>query len=198
MPQPPVPATRGSLLALGPERVEEVLREAVILATLITHPYLIRRFESAVERLELTGDGHLSLRAVILANTDADAGRLNEQLTNAAPDALDALFAQTHIQNAPPVRNTTDAELAMLGLAEELAKLEALRGARREIEDAVEDMSGLPDEGLTWRVSQSAFARHRADHPPREDANDLGEDRSALSKHLQNLIDGQVWVKKGR
>ena len=86
--------------------------------------------------------------------------------------------------------------MAMLCLAEELAKLDAHRGARKEIEDAVEDLSGLADEGLTWRLSQSALARHRADNPPREDAADLGEDRSALSKHLQNMIDGQIWVKK--
>jgi len=24
----------------------------------------------------------------------------------------------------------------------------------------------------------------------------MGEDRAALSKHLQNLIDGEIWVKK--
>jgi len=56
----------------------------------------------------------------------------------------------------------------------------------------------LPDEGLTWRLGQATLARHRADHPARTDAADLGEDRAALSNHLQRLIDGQVWVKKTR
>jgi DNA primase len=94
------------------------------------------------------------------------------------------------------VRNRTDKEMATLCLAEEFAKLTAHRGARREIEDAVEDLDSLADEGLTWRLSQAAAARHRADNPSREDAADLGEDRTALMNHLQNLIDGQIWVKK--
>ena len=40
-PQNALASTRGSLLATAPDRIEEVLREAVILATLIVHPGLI-------------------------------------------------------------------------------------------------------------------------------------------------------------
>jgi DNA primase len=101
-----------------------------------------------------------------------------------------------HVQIAPPVRNRTDVDLATLCLAEEMAKLDAHRAARREIEDAVLDLTGLADEGLTWRLSQAAEARHRADHPARDDANDMGEDRAALSSHLQALIVDRVWEKK--
>jgi DNA primase len=172
------------------------LREAVILATLIVHPSLIHRFESALERLDLTGPDHNRLRDCLLASASESSDKLRQNLEQDAHGALETLFARTHVQIAPPVRNADDTELAMLCLAEELAKLDAHRGARKEIEDAVEDLSGLADEGLTWRLSQAALARHRADHPPREDATDLGEDRSALSKHLQNLIDGEIWVKK--
>ena len=191
-------STKGSLLATANPHVEEQLREAVILATLITHPGLIARFESALERVALTSDDHLTLRRLILANAGADAAGLHDQIRAIAPTALDALMARPHVLIAPPVRNRADAELATLCLAEELAKLEARRAARREIEDAVEDMSGLADEGLTWRITKATEARHRADHPAREDAADLGEDRGALSNHLQNLIDGRVWEKKSR
>ena len=118
--------------------------------------------------------------------------------TETAPAALDALLARPHVSIAPPVRNTEDRELATLCLAEELAKLDAQRGARREIEEAVEDLGGLPDEGLTWRLSKAAEARHRSEKPDRADATDLGEDRLALSRHLQSLIDSEVWVKKNR
>ncbi len=200
--QPPIlnalPSTKGSLLATANREVEEQLREAVILATLITHPGLIARFESALERVALTTDDHLTLRRLILANAGADAASLHDQIRASAPTALDALMARPHVLIAPPVRNRADAELATLCLAEELAKLEARRGARREIEEAVEDMSGLADEGLTWRLTKATEARHRADHPAREDAADLGEDRGAMSSHLQNLIDGRVWEKKNR
>ena len=131
-----------------------------------------------------------------MTHRDDDAPHLQAWIEQTAPAALAALMARPHVSIAPPVRNHTDIELATLCLAEELAKLDAHRGARREIEEAVEDMSGLADEGLTWRLTKAAEARHRADHPDREDAADLGEDRTALSNHLQSLIDGKVWEKK--
>ncbi len=193
---PPVASTKGSALATGTTRMDEHLREAVILATLIVHPGLIRRFESALERVVMTHDDHADLRRILLAHRDDDAARLHGLIAEQAPAALAALMARPHVAIAPPVRNHADTDLATLCLAEELAKLDAHRGARREIEEAVEDMSGLADEGLTWRLTQAAAARHKADHPDREDAADLGEDRTALSNHLQSLIDGKVWVKK--
>ena len=189
-------STRSSLLAQGTGPVDEILREAVVLATLILHPALIRRFESALERLDLTGDDHDTLRQMILAG--AEMPDLHYRIAQSAPAALDALLGRPHVAIAPPVRNTADHELAALCLAEELAKLEARRGARREIEDAMEDMDGLPDEGLTWRLSQAAEARHRSERSGQNDSADLGEDRTALSRHLQGLIDSQVWIKKNR
>jgi DNA primase len=189
-------STRSSLLAQAQGPVEEVLREAVILATLILHPALIHRFESALERLDLTGDDHETLRGLIL--THADCVDLHARIAATAPTALDLLLSRPHVAIAPPVRNTGDDDLAALCLAEELAKLEARRGARREIEDAMEDMDGLPDEGLTWRLSKAAEARHRSDKSGTNDSADLGEDRAGMSRHLQDLIDSQVWVKKNR
>jgi DNA primase len=189
-------STRSSLLAQAQGPVEEVLREAVILATLILHPTLIHRFESALERLDLTGDDHDTLRQMILAG--ADMPDLRSRIAQSAPAALDAVLSRPHVAIAPSVRNLRDHDLAALCLAEELAKLEARRGARREIADAVEDMDGLPDEGLTWRLSQAADARHRSERIGPTDSSDLGEDRAALSRQLQRLIDDQVWVKKNR
>jgi DNA primase len=189
-------STRSSLLAQGTGPVDEILREAVILAILILHPDLIARFSSALERLDLTGDDHETLRQMILAG--GDLPDLQAKIAMSAPTALDALLTRPHVAIAPPVRNTEDTALAALCLAEEMAKLEARRGARREIEDAMEDMDGLPDEGLTWRLTKAAEALHKSDKSGPSDSSDLGEDRAALSRHLQSLIDSQVWVKKIR
>ncbi len=188
--------TRSSLLAQAQGPVEETLREAVILATVILHPSLIHRFETALERLDLTDDDHETLRRLIL--THADAPDLTARIREAAPAALDALMARPHVAIAPPVRHPKDHDLATLCLAEELAKLDAWRGARREIEEAVEDMTGLPDEGLTWRLAKAVEARHQSDRTGPAESTDLGEDRAALSRHLQSLIDSQVWIKKNR
>ncbi|MFM7655981.1 MAG: DNA primase, partial [Paracoccaceae bacterium] len=129
----PLPASasaRQSLLAQG-HAVEEVLREAVILASLILHPGLIHRFESAQERLDLTGEDHNRLRALLLAHADEDAASLAEILRVEAGGALDALMRRPHVQIAPPLRNPVDLDLATLCLAEEFSKLDAHRAARR-------------------------------------------------------------------
>ena len=191
--QPATSSTKMSLLATASGPVAELLREAVILAICITHPDLIAQFASALDRIDMTGDDHGLLRRLILTT---DPANLLSQLRHHAPAALDALLARPHVQIAPPVRNRADVALATLCLAEELAKLSAHRGARREIEDAVEDLTGIADEGLTWRLTQAVAATHRADKPPRPDAADLGEDRAALSLHLQSLINDRVWEKK--
>ena len=187
----PLSSTRASALVRGDEATDEALREAVILAILITHPSLIRRFESDLERMDLTSEAHRTLRTALLTTAPDD---LPSTLAGLA--ALDELMARPHVLIAPPVRNQKDTDLALMCLAEEFAKLDARRGARREVEDAVEDLTGVADEGLTWRLAQAASARHRADHPNRDDTADLGEDRTALSNHLQSLIDSKVWEKK--
>ena len=194
LPQAPLASTRGSLLATAHGRIDELLREAVILATFVAHPTLVARFETALERMELTGDDHNAIRAVLLSHLDP--ATVEDRLRRAAPAALDALMSRPHVLIAPPVRNRADPALATLCLAEELAKLDAGRGARREIEDGIEDFTGLVDEGLTWRLSQANEARHRAAQPPRTDTADMGEDRTAMSNHLQSLINSKVWEKK--
>ncbi len=192
-PLPASPSARRSQLAQG-QPVEETLREAVILATMILHPVLIARFESALSRLDLTGDDHNRLREAILSH--AAAPDLLSKLQSQIPAALDALMTRPHLRITPVIRQPGDNDQAALCIAEALAKLDAGRGAQREIEDAMEDMSGLVDEGLTWRLHQAVEARHRADRPDRNTNPDLGEDRDALSKHLQEMIDKQVWIKK--
>ncbi len=187
----PLSSTRASSLVRGDDATDEELREAVILAILITHPSLIRRFESDLERLDLSNEDHRTLRATLLTS------RPNELRANLQGlSALEDVMARPHVLIAPPVRNQKDTDLALMCLAEEFAKLDARRGARREVEEAVEDLTGVADEGLTWRLAQAASARHRADHPNRDDTADLGEDRNALSNHLQSLIDSKVWEKK--
>lgn len=163
--QPPVASTKGSLLAVGDDRLDEVLREAVVLAVLITHPLLIHRFEPELERLEMIGAGHHVLRDLLL--THADAPTPHDQILAAAPAALEALFARPQIRIEPAVRNPEDADRAEFSVAEALSKLHASRGAQREIQEAMEDIEGLVDEGLTWRLSQANVARFTAQAGPK-------------------------------
>ncbi|MEL6781535.1 MAG: DNA primase [Pseudomonadota bacterium] len=163
-PDPALPSTKSSLLAAAQGAVEDVLREAVILATLVTHPSLVEHFEGALETLDLTLPEHAAVRDALLRETAPEAIR-----AAAGAAALEKLFAPRHVQISPSVRNDRDADLAAQCVAEELAKLAARRGAAREIEDAMRDLDDLADEGLTWRLSQAAEAVARAGRGQAED-----------------------------
>lgn len=188
---------RAALPATG-----EPLREAVILALCLRYPGLVAEFESALEKLALSGVDHRRLRDAILRHApDCEnvpnrlAGKITDEFGDAA---LETLFAQRHVRIAPALKREVDHETARRALAEELAKLEAYRGSAAEISEAMTDMGGLVDEGLTWRLQQAAEARNRAERSALPEGGTEAEDRDAMSKYLQNLIDGQAWVKKKR
>jgi DNA primase len=195
---PPVASTRISVLAMpGEAPVEEQLLESVLLATLVSHPGLVARFVSELESVDLLAPGHDGLRLALLRHAGVgDVAQVRAKIAETEGAALETLFAQSHVQSAPPVRADADPELALMCVAEAFAKLDARRGARREIADAAEDLTGLADEGVTWRLSQAAAAMEQTARSHVDDAAAMGEDRSALSRLLQNMIDSEIWVKK--
>lgn len=165
-PVAPLPTTRASLLGSATAPVEEQLREAVILATLVIHPGLIRRFETALERLDCTGPDHQLIRDLLLAH--AEAGDPRAEIAAAAPAPLDQLLSHPHVRNAPAILNATDAEKAEFAVAQDLFILQAERGMRREIEEAALDIEGVADEGLTWRIAKANEARAEAQRGPQD------------------------------
>jgi len=185
-------STRASVLA-GPLSVEEHLREAVILATLIANPQVVPEFESELERMECHVAGHLQLRTAILRHVSAEdlRGAIAAEI-GAGP--LENLFAQSHVAITPAVRRPGDPEIARMCLAEELAKLNARRGHQREIEEAVEDMAGLADEGLTWRLRQAARALDLADRGDGEDRTEYetGTNGARMKKDERSALDSLV------
>lgn len=162
-PPPVLAETRASLLAAAAGEVEEALREAVILATFITHPSLVERFESQLERIEMMTEDHKTLQHLLLTHAHDPEADLRARIeAEAGPHLLEKLFNLRHVAIAASVRRADDSELATLCLTEELAKLEAARGARREVEEAVGEIEGVSDEGLTWRLGEAARAREAA------------------------------------
>ena len=129
-------------------------------------------------------DRKTQARAAVFA-----AGRTVRLLEGLEDDPLLVLREQLGMDLVCP-------DLARNCLAEELAKSEARRAVRAETEEAMEDLTGLADEGLTWRLAQTAEARHRSERPKLDDTSDMGEDRAALSAGLQRMIDTAIWQKK--
>ncbi len=185
-PAPVLATTKASLLAAADGGAEDVLREAVILATLVTHPSVVEAFETALEVLDFTLPEHEAIRGALLRY-----GTRDEIEANAGADALEKVFGPRHVQIAPGVRNTADADLAAMCVAEEIAKLTARRGVRREIADAVEDMSDVADEAVTWRLGQAAEARETAGRGAAEDNTEyeIAPNGARISREEREMFD---------
>lgn len=166
-PAPSKGVAKSSLLGSAGQGAEEHLREAVILATLVLNPKILPDFESALERMDLASNEHRAVRDCILRH--GDAANLQALVEAEVGAELAAVMAPRHVQIAPAVRVPGNADIAAICVAEELAKLEAQRGVIREVDEAVEDIGGLVDEGLTWRLSQAAEARNKAERSEGED-----------------------------
>ena len=160
--------TKASALAGAAQSIADDLREAVILATLVVHPSLLPEFEPALERETFSNPDHARIQHAMLRLADADdlEAALRRELGD---QSLEKLFARRHVQISPPMQDKLDSHKAALCLAEEFAKLSAVRGAAREVADAMQDIDGLVDEGLTWRLKQAAEAVGNAGRGHTED-----------------------------
>jgi DNA primase len=197
----PVATLRNSVLGAGAVS-QDHLREAVILATLIVAPKVATEFADALERVDFRDPAHRDLQTAILRHLGAADLRAAVS-GDLGPDALEKLLSQSHVAISPAVRRPGNAEVARLCLAEEFAKLTAIRGHAREIEDAVEDLTGLADEGLTWRLAQATAAVDRAGRGDMEDRAEyaIGPNGARMKKDERSALDqllDQIKFAKGR
>ncbi|APG46277.1 DNA primase [Phaeobacter porticola] len=184
-PPQPLETTRNSLLAGGSEESLVRVREAVILAAVIVTPAVVAKFEANLERMACVGSDHALLRDLVLRYGVDAPDRLKDEIAQAAgAHALENLFALRHVAISPCLRKPGDVETASLTLAEEFAKLEARQGLDAEVAEAEEDLDGLADEAVTWRLGQAAEARNKAVRSENEDRAqyDVGENGARLNR----------------
>jgi DNA primase len=197
-PAPVRPEAKASLLARGETaRAVEFMRETAIVAVALTNPDCVAAFETVLETLDLRDRELAAILQAVLANAHEDAATVRAQAwANAGREAVETLLGHAHIRVLPPVK-APDETMAADTLAEQLAKLSAERALRQEIGEAEDDMDGLADEGLTWRLAQAAAAVARAERGtvPMPEA---GEDEASLSASLQRMIDAEIWKKPNR
>lgn len=203
-PLPAQASTKGSLLVAASGGVEEVLREAVVLAILITHPALLAKFETPLERLDMSTNEHKALQMRLLVHQGEDTLELRDEIDQAlGKRVLEKLFAQRHVSIAPPIRKPADSELAAMCLAEEFAKLEAARGASREVAEAQAEIDASAGEGLTWRLSEATRALDEARRGQGEDKGlfDRADNGVLVAREekeaLDSLLSG-IEYQKGR
>ena len=196
----PMAETKSSGLAAAGAAFEDQIREAVILATLVQHPALVDTFTAELERLSTSRPEHEAVRAALLQTGGAS---FDELAGICGRDALENLTHARHVQIAPGVRLGADLDVAELSVTEELAKLAARRGARRELDDALEDFAGAADEVLTTRLRQASEARDKSEKSGSDDRAeyDLGPNGARVKRDekqkLSSLLD-QIDFSKGR
>ena len=169
-PPTPMPSTKSSALVAGGAHAGVHLREAVILAALICTPEVAEDFESGLESLTCADPDHGVLRDLILRHGHAGKQVLQEKILGAlGPHTLDNLMSSRHVALIPCIRTPGDSDMARMTVAEELAKLSAAKGLDAEIADAMQDLEGVADEGVTWRLGQAAAAAENATRTGKED-----------------------------
>ncbi|MEH6646502.1 DNA primase [Sulfitobacter sp.] len=170
-PEGPSAGAKASMLAIAADaRATDHLREAVILAACISCPDVVEPFESGLEGMACMNGDHARLRDLILRHALDGADVLRSRIADVlGPDALENLMSQRHVAITPCIRKPGDTDMAKTTIAEELAKLEAVRGLMEEVKDAADDLTGEADEGLTWRLAEAAKAADRAQRTGQED-----------------------------
>ncbi len=209
-PAMPTPSLKNSLLAQtsGDEALAARVRESAILLGCLNHAAVAETVEAELEELSFLCKDLDSLRQQLL---QVIAGNLHGLTMNTASESIplpDRLTALAQSEAFAPLARIAqlrdnrhlapDAPLdqALIAVREEIAKQRAADGMRAELRDAEAEMTGVADEGLTWRLQQ-ATAAHQISlrgHVTGEDAtSDTHQD---LVDHLQKMIDAQIWLRK--
>lgn len=188
---PPVQnRTKTSMLAASEGPVEQRLREAVVLAVALVTPQVLEDFDYAIESMECLDPDNAQMRDVILRFVNASD--LRSQVADVlGPDAVENLLNQPHVAITPAVRKAGDTVLARVTLTEELAKLKTVRGLTDEIAEAEEDLMGVADEAMTWRLRQAAQARNDAMVSRQEEGGDfaVGSNGAPIDKDERAALD---------
>lgn len=200
-PQGPSPSAKSSILvtAAGLGATEH-LREAVVLCALLGCPQLVEEFESGLIAMQCQDPDHARIRDLMLRHLHDSPQALREKIYNLLGEqTLENMLSQRHVAITPCVRNPGNVDLTRMTVAEEMAKLEATRGLDAEIADAVEDVSGLADEGLTWRLSEAAKNAERAQRSGQEDTAeyDIGDNGAHISRDERSALDALIGSIRG-
>ncbi|MCC1491728.1 DNA primase [Cognatishimia sp. F0-27] len=204
-PVAPTPGAKTSVLVTQ-EAPEAALREAVVLAAILSAPDIAMDFEADLEALDCSAPGHAALRDAILDAIGAEEAMHSCVAERIGASALESFLSQRHLLVIPCLRRRGDAELARSTVTEALAKLASDRGWQAELEEAEEDLAdAAPEtsEALTWRLGQAAQARNRAGRREGEDDTDyeIGPNGAPIDKSERSAFDSlleQIRFEKGR
>ncbi len=185
-------STKASTLVSADEAQQQYLREAVILASVVSTPAVLDEFEEGLENLHCANEDMRFIRDLLLRQAHRGVTDLKSVIEDAmGPEALDFLMGNPHVRIAPPVMKPGDEEIARLIIAESLRKLGSLAGQQAEVAEAIEVIGDVEDETVTWRLAQAADALHKAPLMPEEDSAEfeMGDNGAPIDKDERRALD---------
>lgn len=182
--------TKSSMLAASEGAIELRMREAVVLAVALLTPEVLDDFDYAIETMECLDINNARMRDALMrcANSTDPRAKIEELM---GVEAVENLLRHPYVAITPAVRQPGDVDLARLTLTEELTKLKTERGLSVEIAEAEEDLRGMADEAVTWRLGQAAEARNNALRSQQEEAGEfaVGTNGAPIDKDERAALD---------
>ncbi len=171
-PDAPQGSTKVSALAQGTTS-PNAMREAVILASILKHPWVLADVLPELETLQFETPQHTQLLGFLLSYIgDADA-LMEATQAGFGADILTRLTTPPMVKIAPSVRRTDDRDLVRDCLRHEITQLTVAQSGQQALSEALDDFDDTADEGLTWRLSQLSKSREDADRGGGEEASDF-------------------------
>ncbi|MHA3978054.1 DNA primase [Halovulum sp. GXIMD14794] len=208
-PAMPLPSTRASILARTDADVAisvARIRESAILLGCLNHPSVIAEIEPELDAMRFLCPDLDNLRRTVLhvaENTlhasgiteDPAAYRANVAQLHGS-DPADTLMAVGQVRDNPHLRQTAPVAAVLAVIREEMTKHRAALGAEAERIEAETEITGVADEGLTWRLQQAAAAREESMRSSARENEGGEEDTAALQNALQDMITNEIWRKR--
>ncbi len=205
-PQPATPGTKQSILAQAAKDPTAAarIRETAILAGCLNHPDLIAQLETKLERARFLCSDLAEIRDLLLSvDPQSLSGDQEKDTSDPIADRLgydprQKLNGIGMVQITPHLRPDCPKPDALRALMAELDRHMALTGLAMEVADAKEDLEGVADEGLTWRLEQASQLPEKIAKATFEGDDDTAGSERDLSASLQKMLDQQIWLRKGK
>ena len=180
----------------------ERLREATILALMLSYPDMLSHYEQELETLPF-GDRHYDqLRHTCLQGIAAGLRTRSEFESfvrdNLGAETINSLYALGHVRANPYIREDASVETIQTVLAEAIALHRTARGRVAEAKEAEAALDSSDGEGLTWRLAEAMNAAEAARASDADEGDKEHADAREMSEYLQSLIDEKSWIKKAR
>lgn len=203
----PAAGTKTSILAQQSDttNLEARIRESAILYGCCNHPTLIENFETELERAHFSSpdlkemrDSLLSLfhGVLHLSEDEIQPALIDKLAQRLGLNPLEKLRSIGQLRINPHLQMHADPEKAEQAIEEELAKHAASLGVTQEIRDAEEEITGVADEGLTWRIGQAKEAQSKVTRNALNTDSLGSSDETNLSNDLKKWVEQKIWEKK--